>query len=405
MLSAGRRSAAAVFVLAASVAALAVPGAQPASGAAAAPEVGSVDWQQVSAGQLHTCGVTTSGRAFCWGFNVAGQLGAGSQNAGAPREVGGTSAVAEWASSSAGGSHTCAARTTGRLFCWGADTYGQLGDGSTGGPTSTPREVSGASTDWASVAAGYSHTCGVRTTGRLYCWGEDRYGALGDNTAISNRDLPVEVAGQMTDWAAVSAGLSRTCAIKTTGHLFCWGSDAFGALGNGAPTGHRAVPTEVGAHSANWASVSAEGGAFACAVKTTGRLFCWGDDRFGDLGNGGSNTPRNTPTEVAGHATNWAAVSVGDAHACALKTSGRLFCWGLDANGQLGDSTTIGNRNVPTQVAGRATDWVAVDAGSGHTCALKASGRLFCWGWDQFGALGDGGADADQHTPVGVAAH
>ena len=390
---------AAVFVAAAVVA----PGARAATGGA--PEAGSSDWQQVSAGQLHTCGVTTSGHAFCWGFNVSGQLGAGSRNAGTPREVGGTSAVAEWVAPSAGGSHTCATRTSGRLFCWGADTYGQLGDGSTGGPTTTPREVSGASTDWASVDAGYSHTCGLRTTGRLFCWGQDRYGAIGDNATVRDRSAPAEVAGTATDWAMVSAGLSRTCAIKTTGHLFCWGSDAFGALGNGAPIDHRAVPTEVGAHSANWASVSAEGGAFACALRTTGRLFCWGDDAFGDLGNGGSNTPRSIPTEVAGHATNWAAVSVGDVHACALKISGRLFCWGLDSNGQLGDNTMIGNRNVPTEVAGHATNWVAVDAGSGHTCALKASGRLFCWGWDQFGALGDGSANSDRHIPVEVAVH
>lgn len=205
--------------------------------------------------------------------------------------------------------------------------------------------------------------------------------------------------------ASVSAGLCRTCAVKTSGHLFCWGSDAFGALGDGAAIVNRHVPTEVGAHAANWASVSASGGALVCAVKTSGRLFCWGDDKFGDLGNGGSNTQRHTPTEVAGRATNWAAVSVGDVHACALKTSGHLFCWGLDTNGQLGDNTATANRNIPTEVAGRAADWIAVDAGSGHTCALKASGRLYCWGWDQFGALGNGGANSDRHTPVQVAAH
>src|SRR4029453_9734090 len=115
--------------------------------------------------------------------------------------------------------------------------------------------------------------------------------------------VPRTLEGGTADWRQVSAGASHSCGIRTSGRLYCWGNDTEGQLGDGGGNIHRLVPKEVSGGGTDWASVSA-GGAQTCALRTSGRLYCWGDDAFGELGDGGTNTDRPTPTEGAGHATN-----------------------------------------------------------------------------------------------------
>ena len=146
------------------------------------------------------------------------------------------------------------------------------------------------------------------------------------------------------------------------------------------------------------------GGWYTCARKRSGRLFCWGTGGAGQLGNGVTNTYVSIPIEVAGGSTDWATVTTGYRHTCARRTSGRLFCWGHDGNGQLGNGGTATNVSVPVEVAGGATNWATLTAGDGHTCARRTSGRLFCWGRDGQSQLGDGGTDSPRSTPTEVAA-
>lgn len=369
----------------------------------------SADWRQVSAGVLHTCAVKTSGRLFCWGSDLFGGLGddAAIADQELPVEVAG--GATDWKQVSVHGGHSCAVKTSGRLFCWGGDANGELGDGGSDTNQPVPVEVAGGRTDWRQVSAGETHTCAVRTTDRLFCWGSDTWGPgqLGDGGANTDQGAPVEVAGHTADWTGVSAGSYHTCARKNSGRLYCWGAGGNGQLGDGAAT-NRNRPSQVAGGLTSWALVSA-GYVHTCATRVSGRLFCWGGDSSGQLGDGGPAASKTRPVEVAGGITDWTSVStgggtyVGSSHTCGRTASKRLYCWGSDANGRLGNGpTSTADRGTPSRVSG-TTAWVWLDAGGYHSCARDTSFRLFCWGADFGGRLGNGGTDTDEHRPVEVA--
>ncbi|MFZ8804314.1 MAG: MopE-related protein, partial [Candidatus Calescibacterium sp.] len=189
----------------------------------------------------------------------------------------------------------------------------------------------------------------------------------------------------------VSAGSYHTCAIDTNGSLWCWGDNWYGQLGDGTNVG-KDVPVQVSG--TNWASVSA-GWYHTCGIKTDEILWCWGDNWYGQLGDG-TNVGKNVPVQVSG--TNWVSVSAGKDHTCGVKTDGTLWCWGRNNYGQLGDGTNVG-KNVPVQVSG--TNWVSVSAGWYHTCGIKTDGTLWCWGYNEYGQLGDG-TNVGKNAPVQV---
>lgn len=368
---------------------------------AASARVTTVVWQQVDAGAAHTCAVRSDGRLFCWGRGDHGELGNGAEDDHArPVEVAG--GRTDWAVVSAGAFHTCARRLTGQLYCWGQDDWGQLGDGGTNTSQSSPVDVVGARTDWAGVTAGGGVTCALRRTGRLFCWGDDSTGALGDGAPSPSQPAPVQVAGARTDWASVTTGDGHTCARRTIGRLFCWGRDDHGQVGNGGGVGPaQTTPVEVAGGRTDWVKVSA-GSAHTCARRSDGRLFCWGFGPYGQRFDGTHQANRGAPYSAVGARTDWSGLAAGSQHTCVRRTSGRLFCAGFDGAGQLGDGGGQADGATPVQVAGLRTDWSVVTAGGGHTCALRVSGRLFCWGADAYGQLGDGGAAFSQPTPVEV---
>ena len=375
-----------------------------------------------------SCFISSGGRAYCWGavictndttcsngwgVNIATpdwpSTADTSTNLTVAREVSG--GYTDWTEIYAGNSHSCGLRG-GTAYCWGRNGSGQLG---TGNNTTlwVPGLVAGGYTDWTKLALGgvndYStnpvsldwHTCGLRSNGRLYCWGMNSDGQLGLNNATSY-NTPQEVNGAATDWASVATGAWHTCALKTNGRLYCWGWGGNGALGTGNNTS-RQVPTQVSGNATDWAFVAA-GGQNSCAIKTSGQLYCWGVNGNGTLGNG-TTTNNNVPQQVSGAATDWAKVVVGFRSACALKTTGRLYCWGFGGSGQLGNGTTAAVQNTPVEVAGGNTDWIAVSIGGGandfpavsapanawgRVCAIRAGGALYCWGDGDGPLLGDG---------------
>jgi len=353
---------------------------------------GGADWSQVSTGLYHTCAAETGGKLFCWGANESGQLGNGSTDANLVpvQEV---SEAHDWGHISAGVAHTCAVKTDGRLFCWGAGNFGQLGTGSAAHHIAPFQEVS-AGADWAQVSAGAQHTCAVETNGNLFCWGTGLGGRLGHGSGLSSF-VPVQESSQAVDWAQVSAGAAHTCAVKTDGRLFCWGTGNSGRLGDGS-TSNSSVPVQESSQGVDWAQVSA-GATHTCAVKTDGRLFCWGAGGDGRLGDG-STSNSSVPVQESSQGVDWAQVSAGAAHTCAVKTDGRLFCWGAGGSGRLGDGSTLSSA-APVQEFSQGEGWVQVSAGLSHTCAVKTDGRLFCWGDGGSGRLGDN-TTSDSLVPV-----
>ena len=365
------------------------------AGAEPDPEVvGSSDWLSISAGEDHTCGIRRPGTLYCWGDNTNGELGNGSfgGSTAVPMSVSGAT---NWRSVSAGADHTCATRGSGRIWCWGADTAGQLGNGAPNESQDHPVRIAFA--DWTAVSAGGQHTCGRRATGRLYCWGSDSAGVLGDGGADDERSQPTLVAGGITNWTAVSAGDHHNCARRANGQVLCWGDDGDGQLGNGGGSNDRDVPTPI-AGGGNWRSVSS-GDMHSCAVRATGQASCWGLDAEGAIGDGVPAGIRYAPVQVVGPVTDWTSISAGGLHTCARRSTGELYCWGLDAHGQVGDGGTSTNRHAPSEVGGGATDWLSVDAGGFHSCARTRTGRAYCWGDDDDGEVGDGPTIADHSRP------
>jgi len=298
---------------------------------------------------------------------------------------------------SSGGHHTCSLMAAGGVKCWGSNYYGELGDG-TGKDSKTPVGVSRLPSGATAISAGYGHTCALTPGGGVKCWGENGSGQLGDGTTASYREAPVDVSGLSGEATAIAAGGWHTCAMVAAGGVMCWGDNYYGQLGDGTRT-NRHAPVGVSGLASGVASISA-GRYHTCALMVTGGVKCWGRNVEGQLGSGGAKRWRTTPAGVTGLTSGVAEVSAGGWHTCALLRLGGLRCWGANSYGQLGDGTTT-RRRVPTRVSGLWSGVAAVSAGSWHTCALMDVGAVMCWGNNAYGRLGDG-TTTERHAPVDV---
>jgi alpha-tubulin suppressor-like RCC1 family protein len=315
---------------------------------------GGLHFVAVSAGTRHTCGVTTDGAAYCWGHNANGTLGASTSEKCANNVPCSTSPVAvsgglTFSSISAASTSTCGVTPSGDAYCWGNNLSGQLGDGTTTS-RSAPTAVAGG-LEFTSVSAGYQHTCGVTTGGDAHCWGSNG-GALGDGTQTDS-PIPVLVAGEL-QFASVSASERQTCGLTTDGVSYCWGSNNFSNFGDGTNTGSLSpVPTSGGLR---FAALIARY-QFTCGMASDGVGYCWGSNPVGQLGTGGSTTyTTSTPAAVAG-GLSFVSIGAGNlegdynnGHGCGVVTDGLLYCWGANGSGQIGDGTTT-NRMTPVRVA------------------------------------------------------
>ncbi|MBI1801247.1 MAG: RCC1 repeat-containing protein, partial [Chloroflexi bacterium] len=357
----------------------------------------------VATGNYHSCALTTGGGVKCWGWNAYGQLGDGTttNRTIAVDVVGLTSGVSAIA---AGGYHTCALTTTSDVKCWGYNSTGQLGDGTTT-DRYTPVDVVGLTSGVASISAGYGHTCALTTGGGVKCWGWNDSGQLGDGTT-TDRLTPVDVTGLTSGVTAIAAGYYHTCALTKGGGLKCWGLDFHGQFGDGTnlttdPLSQLTPVDVIGLTSGVSAIVA--GSAHTCALTKSGGLKCWGWNAFGQLGDGTGIT-RATAVDVVGLTSGVTAIAAGELHTCAATTGGGLKCWGANGNGQLGDGTTI-QRNTPVDVSGLTSGVNAIVAGGaypgGHTCALTTTNGVKCWGLNNYGQVGDG-TTIDRLTPVDV---
>ena len=353
-------------------------------------------WAHIAPGGAHTCAIRANGTLWCWGDNGAGQLGTGNHaDQDRPRQVT-TPAPGGWASVRAGGGHACAIRTNGTLWCWGYNDNGELGIGNHTNQDRPRQVTTPAAGGWASVTAGYAHTCAIATNRTLWCWGD-------------SQDRPQQVSTPaMGGWASVTVGDHFACATRTGGTLWCWGWNNTGQLGIGNFT-TQGRPRQVTTPApGGWASVSA-GEDHTCATRTGGTLFCWGFAYYGQLGISTPGDVEDLPQQVTSPARGgWASVTTGYDHTCAIRTGGTLWCWGLNNSGQLGIgyfSQDLGGGDgvSPAQQVTTPTrgGWVAVSAGEAHTCATRTGGTLWCWGDNGGGQLGIGN-DTDQDRPQQV---
>jgi alpha-tubulin suppressor-like RCC1 family protein len=313
-------------------------------------------------------------------------------------------------------SHTCAILDNGDLKCWGSDVKGQLGDGgsntNTNAPSSTAIDL-GTGRTAVAVSAGDRYTCAILDNGDLKCWGWDYYGQLGDGGTNTDTNAPSSTAidlGTGRTAVAVSAGSYHTCVILDNGDLKCWGRDNHGQLGDGGSNTDTNTPssTAIDLGTGRTAVAVDAGDYHTCAILDNGDMKCWGYDFKGQLGDGGSNTNTNAPSSTAidlGTGRTAVAVSAGAYHTCAILDNGDLKCWGWDDYGQLGDGTNT-DTNAPSSTAinlGTGRTAVAVSAGAYHTCALLDNGDVKCWGRNNYGQLGDGGTNTDTNAPSSTA--
>jgi alpha-tubulin suppressor-like RCC1 family protein len=345
------------------------------------PVRGGYRFVAVTTGRFHSCGLTADSVAYCWGGNWYGQLGIDSLAESCttrkeptkpyacslhPRPVAGGH---RFAAMSAGAVHTCAVTGGGDAYCWGYNGPGVLGSDAAPASATVPVAVGGV-LRFVSVSAGLNHSCGVTFGGGIYCWGLNKDNQLG-NDSLERSKSPLAVPAGVT-FLAVTAGGQHTCAIAADTTAYCWGSFEHGRLGIGESLGqrlkgkqHQSSPAAVDGQM-KFRSLSAAG-VHTCGVTTDGKAYCWGDNLEGRLGTGGSFLSArkwNTkPSPVEGDLT-FTMISAGDYHTCGVTRDGAVYCWGGNAEGQLGNGTTKG-KGKPVRV-GAASDAAPPDSSGGR---------------------------------------
>lgn len=361
----------------------------------------------IAAGGNHACALLEGGAVACWGSNGSGQLGDGtSHDRPSPVRF---ELSGEATEIYAGFAASCARTSGGELRCAGRPLPGLLEDGQA--RPSTVAALAGAK----QIAVGRLHGCALRDDGRVACWGSNYFGQLGDDTARGCSKTPVQRREEpgfvplVSAVEAIAMGDTGTCVRLSTGTVRCWGKVGF----------PRALGVETRCKAATFDGLDqvkqvVVGSHHGCALREDGSVYCWGTNAIGQLGvmrdgtaltgQGGGGSGENSsgpfpPVKVATIDDAVELSSFGRAHSCALRRSGQVVCWGRNVEGQLGDGTTT-NRFAPVSVVG-LDDATAIATGYDFSCALRRSGRVACWGGNEQGQLGDG-TRRQQSRPVEV---
>jgi len=320
---------------------------------------------------------------YCWGSNANGNIGNASF-------ANSTIAVPVYglrgnvASLGIGGVHSCAVLRDSSVRCWGSGARGELGNGATV-DRHVPVVVTGLS-GVVQVVAGNVHSCALTAAGAVKCWGSNSAGQLGDGS-FTDRSTPVDVVGLGSGVAMITAGFQHTCALTATGAVKCWGRNNWGQTGNNDVNNQQfATPVDVIGLSSGVVAVDADVGDTVCALLGTGAVRCWGLNANGDVGDGTSGMNRRQPVDVVGLSGGVVAIT---AKCAVLAPSRTLKCWGSNSLGQVGDGTTTA-RSTPVAVVGFGSDALKARGVGGHRCGVTLAGRLQCWGGNSSGQLGDG---------------
>jgi hypothetical protein len=384
----------------------------------------SYRWKQISLGSQHTCAISLDDKAYCWGFNGSGQLGNGNTGTDSttPVAVSTSGALAGKAilRISVGNSHSCVLASDNQVYCWGSNSYGELGNGNTGTISNVPVTISMSGVlsgkTIKQISARQSNTCVIASDDKAYCWGGNSYGQLGNGTTGTSSNVPVTVsAGGVLSGKSISniaVGDYHVCVISFDGQVFCWGNNNSGQLGNGITGTNSNVPVAVSMSGVlagkTVRSVSA-GTYYTCAIASDSQAYCWGSNSNGQLGNNNITVDSNTPVAVttSGVFSGKTILSLmtGGDYGCAIASDSQAYCWGSNMFGQIGNNgNTSTAYAVPVAVdvagplAGETLSFIAT--GHGHSCAISTKNQFFCWGRNNFGQLGAGSSGTDSKVPL-----
>lgn len=365
---------------------------------------GAGSWKIISVGlsngSNHSgCAIKSDDTVWCWGSNSYGNLGDGSTTQRiVPTAISGGGS---WRLIEAGNMHTCGIKSDDTAWCWGYNSEGQLNDGTTTQRTSPTAVISGGV--WKALYTGFANTCGIRSDNQIYCWGSNTNSIMGFANTYS-LSYPVEIAGGGV-WKATSVGKGSSCGIKSDDTLWCWGQNTSGQLGDNTTTNRWNVTAVSGG--GTWKSISM-GAGYACGIKSDNTAWCWGSNYAGATGQNTTTGTTPIPTQITGGGS-WKILETGDddirPHTCGIKSDDTLWCWGSNSDGRTGLNTMAGNTLLPTQVTGGGT-WKSLSIAGrqfyGFTCAIKSDDTLWCWGDnDIFTQLGDG-TSVDKSVPTQV---
>ncbi len=357
---------------------------------------GALQFSAVTGGYFHSCGLTLAGRAYCWGGNTWGTLGDGSTtDSNRPVDVAGGHQFADFDS---GAGHTCGVTESGQIFCWGLNDEGQAGDEFANIGIEEPLRLPG-SQFWVEVSAGHDHTCALTSDGSAWCWGDNVTGHLGSGDTFNKSFQPVRVASDIT-FTTIVAGYYQSCALALSGQMYCWGRNDQGQIGDGSNV-NRFTPVPV---SGDLTFRALGGGdAFMCGITTGGSAWCWGSNRSGEIGD--PSLPNQvTPVQVDGlpelrkiyGAGGAFTLPSAPAYACGLTANGEAWCWGGAIRGGLWGGATDGPVRIETGIRFRN-----LGLGAEHLCGVTTEGWAFCGGGNYVGQLGDG-TGQDRSSMVGV---
>jgi alpha-tubulin suppressor-like RCC1 family protein len=341
----------------------------------------------IAVGPNATYAVSAEGRVFAWGTDYGGSLG-DPVNTGAvvltPLRMPDFYDVVDV---EAGSDFACAIRDDRTVWCWGSNNAGQLGDGSTIS-RATPAQVPGLG-NIVQLALGRYHSCAMNTLGETFCWGLNFYGQLGDSA--NQVEVSPRINGEHR--VAIAAGGYHTCAVNTEGHLECTGSNSYGQLGTGdtnsvsyfTPLEEPGGLIDVAASMRN-----------SCALRADGAVFCAGNNEHGQIGDG-TNTQRTTPVPVG--VSEATGIAISTRFGCAVIDDDQVSCWGDNEYGQLGDGTAE-SRNTAALVPG-LQNVAQIAISDNHACAMTHAGHLYCWGQNDRGQIGDG-TQATRFVPTEI---
>jgi alpha-tubulin suppressor-like RCC1 family protein len=354
----------------------------------------------LSAGEAHTCAVAADGTGYCWGLNSSGRLGVGDYESRAvPTPIAGGHRFRQVSTSF---HHSCGVTVDGTVYCWGSSSSGQVGIpnrdecGTSGGrvpsgiqcvltPVAAAPDI-----EFSWVGTGMMHTCALAVDGRAYCWGSNTWGQIGDGSDQPSM-TPVAVAGSHR-FASLAVGPRHTCGLTADGRAYCWGVGEEGQLGIGAALRQdefRAVPTEV----SGGVTFERLDAAYSqtCGITTGGAAYCWG--RVATADGEPANHLAPAALDLPGAVV---AISGSDNHTCAVGRDGTLYCWGANSYGELAQPVSAIRAPAPVAAPRR---FRGVSVGSGHSCGVVDSGEVVCWGQGIYGQLGDG-SGSNTHVPV-----
>jgi alpha-tubulin suppressor-like RCC1 family protein len=347
----------------------------------------------ITVGDDHSCSISESGAAYCWGKGTDGQLGTG-RNASSQYATG-VAGDQNFIGIDGGGGHTCGLTGSGQIYCWGANESGQLGNG-TRTSSNVPTPIT-TNERFIAVSAGFAHSCAITLDGRAICWGSGVMGETGTGALNEGATTPASVATDLR-FTKISAGFQHTCAITAQGEAFCWGANELGQLGIGGPTSPMSSPVRVPG-AANLVQISA-GRHHTCGATADLGGLCWGANAHGELGmNATWGDAEYQPVSVNTYdVVNYTQIIAGNDFSCSVWDRGFILCWGRGDSGQLGNAKLANHLHAQQLARGpgrfRALyedNFAQVDASSNaHACGLSFAGKVYCWGWGPDGQLGTG---------------